>query len=458
MNLMPIVLRALLCATVLIGTAQAASPGGMDALLQQIQQGQTETARIDAAREQRFVKNRNEQAALLQQAERELAVIRKQADGVRARFETQKQQITALREQLKTRAGDYVQVASSVRELAAELRAQAADSMLTAQFPERIEFFDALADGRGLPSFNELETLWFTLTQEMAENGKVARFEAEIVDASGVRRRADVVRVGAFTAFADGEYLTPSDQGRMLTALARQPSRSLQATARAFAKAGSDTDGGVAEALVDPSRGSLLRLEGEKPGWIERIHQGGLVGYVILVIGAAGLVIALLQMSYLELVHRRVRAQIKNMLTPHEDNPLGRLMHAFARDTQGQDDDPELLELKLSEAVLRETPPLERAQSILKLFIAAAPLLGLLGTVTGMIVTFQAITMFGSGDPRLMADGISQALVTTVQGLSVALPLLFLNGLLATRARSIVQVMDEQSARLLAERLEGARG
>ncbi|MEC9362765.1 MAG: MotA/TolQ/ExbB proton channel family protein [Pseudomonadota bacterium] len=437
----------------LVAAPVMAQPAGLDALLEQIRKSQSESTRLNQEREQRFLRNKSEQAELLRQAERELAAAKARADAARGRYDTQQREVAALKAQLQERAGDYVQVNAAVRQLAGELRSAAADSMLTAQFPERMDFLDELASGTALPSLSELETLWFTLTQEMTESGKVARFRTQIVDEQGSRRDAEVIRIGSFTAFADGRYLVASNEGRLLTALPRQPSGRLQDLAEDFA----DADGPVAPALVDPSRGSLLLIEGEKPTLGERVRQGGLVGYVILAIGAVGLLLAFGQMAYLEAVGRRVRRQLRELRTPRADNPLGRVLKVFEGDDAHQEDDAELLELKLSEAVLREMPPLERAQSILRLFAATAPLLGLLGTVTGMIVTFQAITVFGTGDPKLMADGISQALVTTVEGLVVALPLLFVNVLLATRARAIVQVLDEQSAGLLAQRLEAGR-
>lgn len=437
----------------LVTAAQAQQPKGLDELLKQVREAQVQSGRINQEREQRFLRNKNEQAQLLAQAEAELAAAKSRADAARARFDAAQRDIAALKQQLQERAGDYIQVNAAVRQLAGEFRALAADSLVTAQFPERMAFLDKLARSPDLPGVGELEELWFTLLQQMTESGKVARFAAEIVDEQGARRKTEVVRVGTFTAMADGQYLAVSNDGTLLTALARQPSGGLQRLAKDFAA----SDEPVAPILVDPSRGSLLLLEGEKPSLSERIRQGGLVGYVIIAIGVVSLSMAFGQMIYLELVRRRMHAQLRALHAPRDDNPLGRVLRVFSDDPTHRDDDPELLELRLSEAVLREMPPLERAQSILRLFAAAAPLLGLLGTVTGMIVTFQTITMFGTGDPKLMADGISQALVTTVQGLVVAIPLLFLNSLLATRARALVQILDEQSAGLLAQRLEAAR-
>jgi biopolymer transport protein ExbB len=140
---------------------------------------------------------------------------------------------------------------------------------------------------------------------------------------------------------------------------------------------------------------------------------------------------------------------------PRADNPLGRVLRVYE---ENQSADVEKLGLKLDEAILKETPALERGIMLLKVLSVVAPLLGLLGTVTGMIKTFQAITLFGTGDPKLMAGGISEALVTTVLGLVTAIPLLLLHSVVSTRSKNLVQVLDEQSVGLVAERAEGHRG
>ncbi|MEC8351463.1 MAG: MotA/TolQ/ExbB proton channel family protein, partial [Pseudomonadota bacterium] len=102
----------------------------------------------------------------------------------------------------------------------------------------------------------------------------------------------------------------------------------------------------------------------------------------------------------------------------------------------------------------REMPKITRNLTLIKIISVVAPLLGLLGTVTGMINTFQAITLFGTGDPKLMAGGISQALVTTVLGLVVAIPTVFLYTLLNTRSKNMLLILQEQSAGIIAERSE----
>jgi biopolymer transport protein ExbB len=105
----------------------------------------------------------------------------------------------------------------------------------------------------------------------------------------------------------------------------------------------------------------------------------------------------------------------------------------------------------LDEVVLRESGKLESFIWLVRIVSVVAPLMGLLGTVTGMIRTFQSITLFGAGDPRMMAGGISEALVTTMLGLVTAIPLVLLHAALANNTKKIVDTLDEQSAGLIAQ-------
>ena len=437
-----------LVVTLLMGLSPALWAASADDLLKQVQDSSRAAAKVNEKREQRFVKNRDQQVELLRQAENELASAKARADRIKATFEARQREITELKSRLNGRSGDLAQLFAMSRQSAADFRVLAGDSLVSAQFPERLTFLDQLAQGSSVPSLDDLERYWFVLQQEITENGKIATFEASTVDAGGTTRPSTVTRIGSFTAFADDEYLALSGGGSSLVSLTPQPDSSYAALA-------DDFDGARSPILIDPSRGALLAIESQKPSFSDRLEQGGVVGYVIMTIGAVGAALALLQWAYLTGVGGRIRVQLTRTEVPDANNPLGRVLAVYrqARDAE----DPELLELHLSEAVLRETPQLERFQSLLKLFTAVAPLLGLLGTVTGMILTFQVITAFGTGDPRLMAGGISQALVTTVQGLVVAIPLLFLNSLLGARSRVLVQILDEQTAGLIARRLEAAR-
>jgi biopolymer transport protein ExbB len=212
-----------------------------------------------------------------------------------------------------------------------------------------------------------------------------------------------------------------------------------------------DGDAGeLVAAPVDPSRGAILNLFLQMPTLMERINQGGIVGYIIILLGFVGVGIAVERITRLTLTWRAVKDQLASGQASG-DTPLGRVWAAYQSNNSA---DVETLELKLDDAILKEMPALEKHLSLLKLLSGVAPLMGLLGTVTGMILTFQAITLFGTGDPKLMAGGISQALITTVLGLVVAIPILLLHSVAATRSREIVQILEEQATGMIAAHAE----
>ena len=154
----------------------------------------------------------------------------------------------------------------------------------------------------------------------------------------------------------------------------------------------------------------------------------------------------------LAMIDKKVQQQLND--EQPADNPLGRIMTIYRKNP---DIDTETLGLKLDEAILKEMPALHRGLGTLALLAAIAPLLGLLGTVTGIIETFQSITLFGTGDPRTISGGISQALVTTVMGLVTAIPLLLLHSFLSTKSNRLVHILDEKSASFVAQLAESHR-
>lgn len=425
-------------------TAQAAPD--LDALLGEIRQTQKQQQQVNTERERRFVNNRNEQAELLRKARAELGVQEKRSQSLRGEFDALQKELTTLSSRLNEEAGDLNQLVAVVRQAAGDLQAVADDSIISAEFPARVGRLSELAAGDQIPTATELEDMWYLLQQEMTETGKVSRFEADVIGVEGNAESRPVARVGPFTAVVGADYLQYLP-GAGLKVLARQPGAGVRAQAEAFHEA----EQGLQRLAIDPTRGSVLELLVEKPGLIERVRQGGGVGAVIIGLGLLGVALALLQLVRLVITGARVRAQLKSLSDPRPGNPLGRVLQS-AREANTED--AETLELMLDEAVLREVPRLQRGQGLVKLLAAVAPLLGLLGTVVGMIATFQAITLFGTGDPKLMAGGISQALVTTVLGLIAAIPLLFAHSLLVARSRGLIQVLDEQSAGLLARYLE----
>ena len=317
------------------------------------------------------------------------------------------------------------------------------------QFPKRIEQLERLSKSRVLPNAAQVESFWLTVLEDMTATGRVERVAAPVIGVDGQRQTQDILRVGPFSAYNDQAFLTFSEGDNAYRALPKQPSGLGQVKNWI---ASSDAVGLIP---VDPTRGSLVEQLQRQPSLIDRLKQGGLVGWVIVALGLFGFALAAWRMFGLMQVIRSVREQMRNLSQPNSNNPLGRVLSVLGPNPQLSD--LETLELKLDEAVMLEVPQLEKGQGLLKLLAAVAPLLGLLGTVTGMIITFQAITQSGGGDSRLMADGISQALVTTVEGLVVAIPLLFLHSVLSARSKMVVQLLEQQCVGLLALHMSGKK-
>ena len=428
--------------------AQSAEPAqatSLDQLLQNIRElrGQEQAAMRE--REAAFLRERDNQQQLMQQAERELAPIKAEADRLKAEFDQLEQELADTQEEITQRSGYLGELFGVVRQTAGDTRGQWQDSLLNIQFPERLEQLDHLTSTAQIPTVETLEQFWFALQEDMTASGQVSRFTAPVINQDGVQQDTSVTLVGPFVALADGQYLGYRSDVNSLQVLKQQPSTSLVADFLAQRDA-------FADLLVDPTRGTVLAQMQQTPTFMDRVHQGGVVGYVIMALGVLGLVLALLKLVWLFRISAQVERQANDLDHLRDDNPLGRILGVIGDDPKLED--LETLELKLDEAILRETPALDRGNALIKLFAAVAPLLGLLGTVTGMIVTFQAITLFGTSDPKLMAGGISQALVTTVQGLVVAIPLLFLHATLTARSRAVAQVLEQQSAGLIALHLD----
>ncbi len=417
----------------------------LDQLLEQIQKTQQQESVTRKEREQRFLTAHSNQKKLLAEVKARLATARKHSTQLRSNFDNNEKALSELETELKRQTGDLGEVFGTVRQSAKDIAALVNESLVSAQYPDRTEWLRTLGESKKLPDITELEQLWYLLQQETVESGRVVRFPTTVIDTNGEATTQEVIRVGLFNALAQGRYLNYQTETNRFVVLARQPSQSGNSLG-----IGGQNEGRLA---VDPTRGVLLGLLVETPDLLERINQGGIVGYVILSLGLLGLLIVIVRLSYLALTGRAIRNQLSNPATPSPQNPLGRILTVAA---ENSDTDPGNLELQIDEAILRELPRLTQGEGLVKLLAAVAPLLGLLGTVVGMIATFQAITLFGTGDPKMMADGISQALVTTALGLIVAIPLLFMHTLVTSRSQALVQILDEQTLGLVAANRETA--
>ncbi len=424
------------------GVVAQDAPSSFDELLARVRSDAAARSQENTEREQRFLDSRDEQQALLEQVRADLAAENARSDQLKQQFDSNESLLGELTETLRVRVGNMGELFGVVRQVAGDTKGIIDTSLVSAQLPGRSDQADALAQSRGLPSIQELTDLYVLLLEEMAESGKVARFDAEVVSAEGLAAQAEVVRIGVFNVVSGDEFLQYVPESTSLQALARQPAGRFRSLAGGLTAATS----GIVPMAVDPSRGAILGLLIQAPSLVERIQQGGIVGYVIIVLGLLGVLVALERLVSLWRASRGIQAQLRSS-TADTGNALGRILSVY---DSNKSVDNETLERKLDEAILREAPILERWQAWIKVLAAVAPLLGLLGTVVGMIRTFQAITLFGTGDPKLMAGGISQALVTTVLGLCVAIPLVLLHSLIASRSKTLVEILEEQSAGIIA--------
>ncbi|HRQ66330.1 MAG TPA: MotA/TolQ/ExbB proton channel family protein [Xanthomonadaceae bacterium] len=448
---------------VAVGLVLAASPafaqqaGTLDDLLRQTQQAMQAEGRINQQREQEFLQNRNQQRQLLERARAERRAEEVRSDRLRSEFDENEKALQDFETRLAERQGNLGEMFGVVRQVAADVQSQFDNSVVSAQIPNRTRFLATIAQRKELPNLTELRQLWFEMQREITESGKTVTFTADVRNANGELMRGQTVsRLGVFNAVANDKFLVwnPGDgpyEGT-LAELRKQPADRYTGTIRSWDRASA---GSTAPLAVDFSRGAILSLVIDTPALSERIEQGGIVGAVTLALGALGLLIALIQGLRLFLEGAKMSRQLKSE-DADQGNALGRVMAVY---TENPGIDVETLELKMDEVILRETGRLEWGLQIVKVLYVVAPLLGLLGTVIGMIQTFQQITLFGTGDPKMMAGGISMALVTTVLGLCVAIPLTILHSILASKSKALVRTLEEQSAgivALLAERRHGS--
>ena len=433
--------------------AQNQAVQSLDDLARQVREAARAEARINQEREERFVRERDNQRALLQEAREELSGENQRSDRLRQEYDENEQALAELEAVLQERMGDLGELFGVVRQGAGEVQSVLDDSMVTAQLPGRSAFLTDISQRRELPTVPELRRMWSAMVTEIAESGKVVAFTAPVELTSGEIQDLEVVRVGVFNAVADGRFLDwdTARSSDHLIELARQPANRFRQLAEGLTET-SPQD--TAPMPVDFTRGQILRAVVQTKSPLERVREdGGPVGYIIIGLGVLGFLLCLWKAIALYSTSGRIRQQLKGVEVDR-GNPLGRVLAVYADNPKL---DVETLELKLDEAILRETAPLETGLSLIRVLYVVAPLLGLLGTVVGMISTFQMITLFGTGDPRMMAGGISTALVTTVLGLVVAIPLTLFHSFLQGKAKAMVQVLEEQAAGIIARAAEGGQ-
>ncbi len=442
-----LIILILLISTPIILNA-ADQPLSMNELLNKVKAGRVADSQDNKRREQAFIQQKQEQERLIRDAKAQIAALETAAAELETQFNENELVVAEKRKQRDERLGSLKELFGHLTSTAGELRGRFQNSITSTQYPNRVDFIDALIkkmnSSTDLPSMEDIEKVWFEMHREITESGRVVKFKTDV----GVSGQQEVVRVGVFNMVSNGNYLEYESGTGGLTVLSRQP-EDYQAGAGELQNSSS----GVTAFGIDPtgpSGGSYLKALINTPTIEEKWHEGKLVGYIITAVAIFGILLSLWRFVALSGIQAKVKKQIKSD-TLSDNNPLGRVLMAAEANANA---DVESLELRLGEAILKERGAINSSLPLLKIISMVAPLLGLLGTVTGMIVVFQAITIFGAGDPKRMADGISGALVTTVLGLIAAIPILLLHTFLSGKAKSIMNILEQQSAGILAERAE----
>ena len=427
-------------------SSQAEDALSMNKLLQQVKEGQAKDVADNKKREKAFIEEKAQQVARIRQAMLDVQALEIKSANLEQRFNVNELLVEEKREQRNERLGSLKELFGHLTGAAGDMRSRFRNSITTSQFPDREIFLRDLIKKMNsdteLPTLEEIERVWFELHQEMTESGRIVKYKTAV----GTDKDREIVRIGLFNLISKGEYLAYDPDTRSVSVLPRQPV-GLAGGVTAL----QSSSGGVTPVGIDPTGaagGGFLKAIINTPTLEERWHQGRQVGYIITGVGAFALLVAFWRFLVLTLTSAKIRRQLKRKEVK-TNNPLGRILKV-AEDNRGSD--TESLELKLGEAILKESPKIQSGLSLLKIIAMVAPLLGLLGTVTGMIIVFQAITIYGAGDPKAMAGGISSALVTTVLGLTVAIPTLLMHTMLHGKAKKLLHILEEQSIGIVAER------
>jgi len=423
----------------------------LDELLELVKSGKFAESEEATKRENRFNREKNRQQTLLANAKAERAKLEAIATSLEATFEANEAKLNLLEDQLKTRLGSLYETFGHLQGVASDTEDYFKTAITSGQFGKDREVFlgdlaKKMGEGVSVATIEEIEELWYELSRELVASGTVEKFKATVIDNDGESTVEDVVRIGNFNAVAEGKYLTYLSKRGAYETLPRQPGRYLDGTYDIF-----DEDSGFVQFAVDPTGpqgGALLVNLISLPSFFEQIQYGRITGYTIILLFLIAIGVFGWRFYALFTINGAVKKQAAGESAA--ENPLSRI---FAVADQNKTD-TETLELKLAEQILIERAEIDQYIWVVRLIAVISPLLGLFGTIIGMINTFQAITLFGTGDPKTMAGGISEALVTTMLGLMCAIPATFMAAALSNYSKGILAILEEQSTGMVAVRAE----
>jgi len=444
----------------LASVVNAQQPLNTSDLLRAVEEDRVRESAEYQERVQEFQSAANRQEEVLELTRQRVAEQESLQTQLSDQFEANEIEISQKREVLRDRRGDLNELFGTLQGVAGDFMSTFTGSIISAQYPGRTDYLEGFIARAGSTTeqlaIDEIERFWFFMQQEMTESGKVVKYSGPVALPSGETVTRQITRIGAFNAVSEGEYLQYNSDLGTLQVLPRQPSgsmisrgyyqdqaRALENASSGFVKVGLDPTGGIGGQVF----ANLVNF----PTVDEQVrNNSGPIGFAIIGIGIIGVLVALIRSLMLTLINMKVKRQLKSD-KPIKNNPLGRVL-AVAESNPNAD--TETLELKLGEAILQETPSLERFLTFIKIIATIAPLMGLLGTVTGMIQVFQQITVYGAGDPTIMAGGISVALMTTVLGITVAIPTVLMHTWVKSKSDNIIHILEEQATGMIAEKAE----
>lgn len=417
-------------------------------LLQKVKSGYKIQTTEDKKREQRFLNDVKNQKNIVLKTKNAIKKAKALSKKLRSNIKSNETKLQNLSNELDLATGDLGELFGTVKQVSADMAVHIKASLISSQFPNRKDFLNSLTSKKELPDIKELEKLWYIMFQEILESGKVVKYSTKVISKDGEQSDDTIIRFGNFNAITKNAFLKYNSSNSLFVEPSFQPQRCYTSVIGGYF----DSDVKISEVIIDPTRGTILDLISQKPSLKERVMQGGVIGYIIIGLGAIGLLFAFIKYLWLMVIGLKINRQLKDTTNIRINNPLGRILDTYEKNKLLNVAD---LEYKVDESFYKEIPSLQGGLSMIKLFAATAPLLGLLGTVTGMILTFQSITLFGTSDPTLMAGGISQALITTMLGLIAAIPLLFAHTFLSAKAKRITNILEQISISLVAKKMDG---
>lgn len=397
-------------------------------LINRVEKNSQDLAKADSKRVNNFINKVKDRKFLLSKAKKQLADEEARNKRLEDLFEDNELKLSELETELQIKLGVLGELFGVARQMAGELNADSESAYNFSEFPNRTAALQEIGKIK-VHNLKNLEDLWVLHLNEIASSGEIKEIKANIINSNGDIQPSNLVRYGPFNMVQGKSFVKPDIANNAFSVLPKQPDRGITKTFRSHYK--SD---GYSVAAIDPTRGFLLSLYLDKPSTFERVAQGKLIGFIIVVIGLSGLIFAAYRYYSLNLYANSIKSKSEADVFNQIDNLSTKLTTI------------DTFERECDEILLTINGNLNWGVNWIKFLAAVAPLLGLLGTVIGMIETFQAITVFGTGDPKQMAGGISQALVTTMLGLIFAAPLLAMYTLLSEKVSDILQEIEEYVA------------